>query len=104
MSKVTFRTLSGSEKVVPIIEDTTVMRLALANSMPGIIGRCGGYATCGTCHVWVGPESAQHIPIPAPSEELDVLAGVDTQVTQASRLGCQISLSPDSPSLTFVIP
>ncbi|WP_115788550.1 2Fe-2S iron-sulfur cluster-binding protein [Arthrobacter silvisoli] len=104
MSSVTFRPRNGDPLTVPVTGPTTVMKLALEHLIPGIIGRCGGYASCGTCHVWVEADIAGSVTLPAPVLEAEVLAGVDTEVRETSRLGCQISVSPESPTLSFTVP
>ncbi|MGX9899116.1 2Fe-2S iron-sulfur cluster-binding protein [Arthrobacter sp. SA17] len=104
MSSVTFRIRGGDPIIVQVAAATTVMKLALEHQIPGIIGRCGGYASCGTCHVWVDDEAVGFVAVPAPALETEVLAGVDTEVRETSRLGCQLSISPDSSPLSFTVP
>jgi ferredoxin, 2Fe-2S len=58
-----------------------------------IKAECGGACACATCHVHVGPEWASRLP-PASAEEIDMLDGA-FDVTEDSRLSCQILLTPE---------
>jgi 2Fe-2S ferredoxin len=53
---------------------------------------CGGACACATCHVHVDPHWAAQLPPPS-EEEIDMLDGA-FDVTDASRLSCQILLTP----------
>ena len=57
-----------------------------------IKAECGGAAACATCHVHVDPEWAGALP-PPNDEELDRLDEA-FDVTDRSRLSCQILLTP----------
>ncbi len=68
----------------------TLLDVALDNGVRGIIGQCGGGATCCTCHCWVGepwlPQLAE-----MHRDERDMLEyawGRDHR----SRLACQVPL------------
>lgn len=67
-----------------------VMTLAKRVGVPGIIGACGGYMACATCHVYVAPEWVAAVG-PALGEEKEVLAMTEGRRPE-SRLGCQIWL------------
>jgi 2Fe-2S ferredoxin len=54
---------------------------------------CGGACACATCHVHVDPQWAAQLPPPS-REEIDMLDGA-FDVTEASRLSCQILLTPE---------
>ena len=54
---------------------------------------CGGACACATCHVHVDPQWAAQLPPPT-EEEIDMLDGA-FDVTETSRLSCQILLTPD---------
>jgi 2Fe-2S ferredoxin len=53
---------------------------------------CGGACACATCHVHVDPTWTEKLPPPS-SEEIDMLDGA-FDVTERSRLSCQILLTP----------
>jgi 2Fe-2S ferredoxin len=58
-----------------------------------IKAECGGAAACATCHVHVDPHWAGQLPPPS-EEEIDMLDGA-FEVTDQSRLSCQILLTPE---------
>ena len=53
MPKIIYRFADGKERVIDVESGTSVMRAALENDVPGLIGECGGQAMCATCHVYV---------------------------------------------------
>ena len=55
MPKVTYVTPSGDEVVVNS-EEPNLMRAAVTNQVEGILGDCGGVASCATCHVHIHPQ------------------------------------------------
>ena len=71
-------------------EGETVLDAALDNAAPGIIGRCGGAATCLTCHCYV--QSVEGLLTPVDALEEEVLEYVYDREPD-SRLACQIRLS-----------
>ena len=97
--KVTMVQLDGD---VVIIEDAatgvSLMEVARANGVDGILGDCGGGCACATCHVYVDPEWQDVVGLPDPIEEmtLDMVSDIHRS---NSRLCCQISLSPEMDGL-----
>lgn len=79
------------------------MEAAVAGGITGIAADCGGTLTCATCHVLVSEPFASQLPA-ADSEELAMLAFTATPATPASRLSCQIRLSPALDGLTVELP
>lgn len=53
---------------------------------------CGGSCTCATCHVYVAPEWCSRL-AGATEEERELLSYEAQQVTEHSRLSCQILLA-----------
>ena len=53
MAEVTYVEFNGAKHVVDVAEGENVMRGALYNDLPGIIGECGGGLACATCHCYV---------------------------------------------------
>ena len=58
---------------------------------------CGGACACATCHVHVDPKWGAQLPAPT-DEEIDMLDGA-FDVTETSRLSCQILLTPEMDGL-----
>src|ERR1700743_723793 len=92
MAKITFIDASGQSRTVEAQEGSTVMETALRNSVPGIEAECGGACACGTCHVYVAPEWGEIVGKPSQVEE-DML-DFAFEVRLASRLSCQIKVTP----------
>ncbi|GGP25296.1 FAD-binding oxidoreductase [Silvimonas amylolytica] len=67
-----------------------------------ILSVCGGKASCGTCHVLI--ESAWLARITAPSKAEHNLLACLPDTTAASRLACQIQLTPDLDGLALRLP
>lgn len=67
------------------------MELAVKHNVTGIDGDCGGVCSCATCHVHVKPEDFAKVG-EANETEKDMLE-FDDNVTEYSRLSCQIELN-----------
>jgi 2Fe-2S ferredoxin len=90
MAKITFITSEG-ESVITEGTTGSVMELARQYNVKGVDGDCGGVCSCATCHVHVAPEDFAKTG--APSEiEADMLE-LDDDVSEYSRLCCQIEVS-----------
>lgn len=101
MAKITFTT---QDQQTTTLEATSgsVMELAVANTIKGIDGDCGGVCSCATCHVHVAAEDMEKIG-QANTEEADMLEFADG-ANEYSRLSCQIAISDaiDGVKLTVV--
>src|SRR5215217_9638686 len=100
--KVTYVGVDGQEQTVEAVEGESVMATAVKNGVPGIIGECGGNASCATCHVWVRDEFLSLVGEPNPTEEDLLEMGVSDR-REGSRLSCQIKMSPDLDGLTVEV-
>jgi len=66
-----------------------------------ILGLCGGFASCGTCHVhvaegWLGR-------LPAMQADEDELLGFSDWRQANSRLSCQIPFTPDLDGIAITV-
>lgn len=89
---VTVETTSGErvEVMIPTDMGLSLMEGLKANEMD-ILATCGGMALCATCHV----ELLQAPELPEPSDdELYMLENLPN-LTQNSRLSCQIKVTPE---------
>lgn len=68
------------------------MVTAIHQGVPGILGICGGAASCGTCHVYFDDSQVDAV---ADKDELEeeILAEAAATVRDDSRLGCQLILN-----------
>lgn len=94
MAKIHFNHPGGSVDVVEVEPGTSIMRAAVMNGVDGIIGECGGQAMCATCHVYVRDEYLEAL-AEIGSDEDEMLDCAAEERTDRSRLGCQITVSPD---------
>jgi ferredoxin, 2Fe-2S len=102
MARVTFVEQGGAEHVVEAAAGSSLMEAARDNGVPGILADCGGACACATCHVYVPEEWRRHTGEPD-GMEADMLEAADG-VRAASRLACQIRVTPDLEGLIVEIP
>ncbi|WP_029375101.1 2Fe-2S iron-sulfur cluster-binding protein [Oceanicola sp. S124] len=89
MTRIVFRTSEGKDHPVEVEPGTSLMLAAISNGLEGIVGECGGSAMCATCHVYIAEEDDSRVP-PRAAIEDDMLESAADEVTERSRLGCQI--------------
>jgi 2Fe-2S ferredoxin len=97
--KVTYVGPDGQEQTVEAVDGESVMATAVKNGVPGIIGECGGNASCATCHVWVRDDYLDLVGEPGDMEEDLLEMGVSDR-REGSRLSCQIKMSAELDGLT----
>lgn len=93
----------GSQTEVDALEGQSVMKAAVANDVDGIVGECGGAMMCATCHCYVDEAWADRTG-PREDGEEDMLEGAASEVTEHSRLSCQIKLTPELDGLVIHLP
>ena len=103
MAHVKFVQKNGSEQIVEIDENVSVMLAAVRNGIRGIDGECGGCLDCATCHVYVEEAQAGLLPLPS-DEEVELLSNVSAQRKASSRLSCQLKLPSSIDQLVVFIP
>ena len=103
MAEVRYVAADGSEHVADGRPGESVMRTAVKNGVPGIIGECGGNASCATCHVYVRPEFLDTVAPPSDFER-DMLDLAVTDPRDNSRLSCQIRISDELDGLIVDLP
>ena len=91
MPTVYFETLDAQTVAVEGEVGDVVMELARAEGIDGIDAECGGGCACATCHVHVAPDWIAKVG--APSDLEREMLEYDGEVTETSRLSCQIQLS-----------
>jgi ferredoxin, 2Fe-2S len=94
---------NGSEQIVEIDRNVSVMLAAVRNGIRGIDGECGGCLDCATCHVYVEETQAALLPLPS-DEEIELLSNVSAPRKATSRLSCQLKLSSSIGQLVVFIP
>jgi ferredoxin, 2Fe-2S len=94
---------AGEHRAVDATVGDSVMATAVKNGVPGIVGECGGNASCATCHVWVRDEFLPAVGPPNDNED-DMLDLAVSERRDGSRLSCQVPVTEALEGLTVDIP
>ncbi|EZF31136.1 adrenodoxin homolog [Trichophyton mentagrophytes] len=100
--KVTFIDKDGERHDFEVAEGDNLLDIAQANDLE-MEGACGGSCACSTCHVIVeSPDMYDKMPEPDDDENdmLDLAFGL----TETSRLGCQVKMTPELDGLVVTLP
>jgi len=89
--KITYELGDRGTREVEVEAGTSIMRAAITNSVPGIVGECGGQAMCATCHVYVRDEHLDALPPISDDEEEMLDCTIAPRDERRSRLGCQLA-------------
>ncbi len=81
----------------------SLMEVAIANGVPGIVAECGGACTCATCHVYIGADWQNRLTPPDEMEEA-MLEFAEAEVRPNSRLACQIKLNATLDGMVVELP
>lgn len=96
---MTFFLPDGGETVIDHTGHAeTLMEVSRRHGIPGVIGDCGGFMSCATCHVHVAPEWLAKLGA-APESEREMIA-MTADPRPESRLACQIWVVPELDGLT----
>lgn len=102
MTNILYVEHDGTEHRVDVEDDMNLMEGATLNMVPGIEGLCGGICSCATCHCYIDEEWESRLP-PISMGEESMLRTAKFRKT-ASRLGCQITVTPDLEGLRVALP
>ena len=102
MAKITYIEFNGKEHVLDAPTGHSVMEVAIANNVRGVIAECGGACSCATCHVHVDAAWIDKLDKPDDMEDAMLDAVVDRQPN--SRLSCQIKASDALDGLIVRLP
>jgi 2Fe-2S ferredoxin len=103
MPEITFIEPSGEPVTLSVPLGWTLMQAATSNGVDGIIGECGGAASCATCHCYVDEARLPQLPEPS-AAELSMLAETAAERRPNSRLACQLKAAPELEGLTLTLP
>lgn len=102
MVRICFVHADGAVQEIEAEPDETLMAIARAKGVDGIVAECGGSMICGTCHVYVGEPWFSRLG-PPDALEADMLdCGLHQKPT--SRLACQIMVSDVMDGLEIGVP
>ncbi|KAF8504197.1 2Fe-2S ferredoxin-type domain-containing protein [Hysterangium stoloniferum] len=100
--KIHFRDSKGeSLKTIEAREGDNILDLAHEYDID-LEGACEGSVACSTCHVILEPDAYDALPEPEDDENdmLDMAFGL----TDTSRLGCQVKVTPDLDGMIVKLP
>jgi ferredoxin, 2Fe-2S len=80
----------------------SVMHVARAAGLPGIVADCGGECACATCHAYIDGAFSEMTGTPS-QDELEMLEGA-IETTMESRLTCQIKMTAALDGLIVRLP
>ncbi|KAI9294147.1 ferredoxin [Neoconidiobolus thromboides FSU 785] len=98
---INFITTEGEKVTVYGAEGSSVLDVAHANNID-LEGACESSLACSTCHVILEQEVFDSLEEPTDEENdmLDLAFGL----SETSRLGCQVMITPELKGATFKIP
>jgi 2Fe-2S ferredoxin len=98
---MTFIGADGTRHEVDAPNGLSLLEIANRNDIY-IEGACEGSMACSTCHVIV--DAADFAKLPEASEDEEDMLDLAFDLTQTSRLGCQIVMCDDYDGLTVTLP
>lgn len=102
--QVTFVKANGSKIAVKGKVGDNLLDVVVNNNVDlDGFGACEGTLTCSTCHLIFSKKDFDRLPEKASDEETDML-DLAFEVTETSRLGCQIVLTKDLEGLHVTVP
>jgi 2Fe-2S ferredoxin len=99
--KLTVTLREGEQREINAEAGVTVMEAIRDGGGDELMAICGGCCSCATCHVYIDPEFAEHLP-PITEDEDELLDGTSFR-TPASRLSCQLPFSDELDGLRVEI-
>lgn len=103
MPDISFVHADGSAETLDAPLGDTVMEVAIDAGVDGILGECGGFAFCATCHVYATEPTAGAFP-PIGIAEEGMLETTASPRLPNSRLSCQLPVTAELDGATFEIP
>ncbi|KAL0275505.1 UNVERIFIED_CONTAM: hypothetical protein PYX00_003334 [Menopon gallinae] len=102
--EVTFRLANGKEIKAKGKEGDSLLDIVVNNNVElDGFGACEGTLTCSTCHLIFRKEDYDRLPEKPTDEELDML-DLAYELTDTSRLGCQIIMTKELSGLVVRVP
>ena len=102
MTRVNFIQHDGAKHQIDTEDGYSLMEVAINNNISGIDGDCGGVCACATCHVYVDEAWTSKLG-ERTAMEADMLE-LAADVTERSRLACQIKVETAVDGLTVHLP
>ncbi|EXJ92249.1 ferredoxin, 2Fe-2S [Capronia epimyces CBS 606.96] len=99
---VTFIDKDGDRHTFEVSKGDNLLDIAQANDLE-MEGACGGSCACSTCHVIVEDEEIFD-KIPEASDDENDMLDLAFGLTETSRLGCQVEMTPELDGLVVKLP
>ncbi|KAJ4389011.1 mitochondrial matrix iron-sulfur protein [Gnomoniopsis smithogilvyi] len=99
---VTFIDKDGQEIKVAVNKGDNLLDIAQAHDIE-MEGACGGSCACSTCHVIVRDEEFYE-KIPEPDDDENDMLDLAFGLSETSRLGCQVTMTPELDGLVVKLP
>ncbi|WP_317929470.1 2Fe-2S iron-sulfur cluster-binding protein [Halioxenophilus sp. WMMB6] len=93
MAEIIVTTREGENTVLPFTPSMSLMQTICDGGVDELAALCGGVCSCATCHVYIGDDFLDSLPVMSEDEDL-LLEGVPHRKAN-SRLSCQIRLTPE---------
>lgn len=101
---ITFITANGEKHTAKGKDDDNLLDIVIDQEIDiDGFGACEGTLACSTCHLIFKQEDFDKLPDEATDEELDML-DLAYELTDTSRLGCQVCLSKDLDGIEVKVP
>ncbi len=102
MTRITATDRTGQVHEIDGEDDEALMFILRDDNDLPVEGTCGGTASCGTCHIYVDADWFSRLP-ERQSHETSLLDSLDHYDAAKSRLGCQITLTPQLEGLKLTL-
>ena len=96
-----FKNKDGEVSRVPASVGRSILQVAHAHEIP-LEGACESSLACSTCHVIL--QDSVFDSLPEASEEEDDMLDMAFGLTQTSRLGCQVFVTPEMDEAVVTLP
>ncbi|KAM7206579.1 Adrenodoxin, mitochondrial [Naviculisporaceae sp. PSN 640] len=99
---VTFIDKENREHKIAVNKGDNLLDIAQAHDLE-MEGACGGSCACSTCHVIVQDQD-YYDKMPEPDDDENDMLDLAFGLTETSRLGCQVVMTPELDGLTVKLP
>ena len=106
MSTITVIQKDGTPRRIEAEEGWSLMEITRDADVEEIEGVCGGSMACATCHMYIHPDWVTRVEAQdnEKSDEEEDMLDMATDITDTSRLGCQIRMSKELDGLVVAVP
>lgn len=101
--QATWVLVDGRRISAEVTAGQNLMEAAVAANVPLVIGECGGNLSCATCHVVVDADWVARAGQVGTFEE-SMLDVAEAERQPASRLSCQIRMTPELDGIILYVP